>query len=510
VAVESIDSDFSQFLRLAFFRSPNYIADVSGWTINQDGSAEFNNGVFRGTISNAGTYIYTGVPAAGNLVYSIVPGAVGGIGADPPGLNRVITGGAASYATVAGQSTASLHTTTGILFYVYIPATNSWAQVNSLEFDGISVFISGTFGTPVNIGTGGGNRTIILGPSGESTGFADTAAISSALAYMGGVGPVQGGGTVELIPGRYFLSRKLTIPPGVALACQHLGRGTDNDWPGYPAAGLYGAVLTPVAAFADTAVIDMSNNGLAPSGGQLIRGITIDGRGAPAGVNGISAAGWIVAVTLEHVLVDKVPGTGIIQSTVAGQGPDDWYCHDVKASACGTNGFNIISPDTWWTDCESSEHLGSGNGWVIGSSGNSRWTGCKGENNAGGFGFFIQSSASSPLNFSNCTTQFNNKDGWRIENGTANIILDSCRSHSDGNAGGQNGFAIKALPGRVQMGNCMTTLGVASYQVQYGTFYGNASTGHCVLTGCHMEGTLLATKDDGTNTNPLLVQVPVP
>jgi len=31
-------------------QSPNYVAGVSGWTINQDGSVEFNNATFRGTV----------------------------------------------------------------------------------------------------------------------------------------------------------------------------------------------------------------------------------------------------------------------------------------------------------------------------------------------------------------------------------------------------------------------------------------------------------------------------
>jgi hypothetical protein len=35
-------------------RSPNYVAGVSGWTINQDGSVEFNNAVIRGSIIAGG------------------------------------------------------------------------------------------------------------------------------------------------------------------------------------------------------------------------------------------------------------------------------------------------------------------------------------------------------------------------------------------------------------------------------------------------------------------------
>jgi hypothetical protein len=35
-------------------RSPNYVAGVSGWTVNQDGSVEFNNAVIRGSIIAGG------------------------------------------------------------------------------------------------------------------------------------------------------------------------------------------------------------------------------------------------------------------------------------------------------------------------------------------------------------------------------------------------------------------------------------------------------------------------
>lgn len=58
-------------------RSPNYVHDVSGWTINRDGSAEFNNLEIRGTFSgsdfilnSSGLFFYNGTPAAGNLTGS--------------------------------------------------------------------------------------------------------------------------------------------------------------------------------------------------------------------------------------------------------------------------------------------------------------------------------------------------------------------------------------------------------------------------------------------------------
>lgn len=64
-------------------KSPNFLTGVSGWTINRDGSAEFNNGIFRGTvtastfqgtdfvINSAGFFLYSGTPALGNLVYAV-------------------------------------------------------------------------------------------------------------------------------------------------------------------------------------------------------------------------------------------------------------------------------------------------------------------------------------------------------------------------------------------------------------------------------------------------------
>lgn len=59
-------------------KSPNFATGVSGWSINRDGSAEFNNltlrGTFNGTdytINSLGAFFYSGAPAHGNLIASI-------------------------------------------------------------------------------------------------------------------------------------------------------------------------------------------------------------------------------------------------------------------------------------------------------------------------------------------------------------------------------------------------------------------------------------------------------
>ena len=87
-------------LRRPAIQSPNFVTTVSGWTINADGSAEFNNLTIRGTFSGtdyvlsaAGFFLYSGTPASGNLIFSIAPAATTGDGLG----NTVTGGGAVSY-----------------------------------------------------------------------------------------------------------------------------------------------------------------------------------------------------------------------------------------------------------------------------------------------------------------------------------------------------------------------------------------------------------------------------
>lgn len=67
-------------LVLSAIFSPNFITGVSGWSINKDGRAEFNNLTIRGTffgvnfiLNSSGLFIYSGTPGTGNLLLSISP-----------------------------------------------------------------------------------------------------------------------------------------------------------------------------------------------------------------------------------------------------------------------------------------------------------------------------------------------------------------------------------------------------------------------------------------------------
>lgn len=63
-----------------WIQSPDYVPETSGWTVNQDGTVEFNDGTFRGTVeasniiligSSGEVLVYSGTPAAGNLILAI-------------------------------------------------------------------------------------------------------------------------------------------------------------------------------------------------------------------------------------------------------------------------------------------------------------------------------------------------------------------------------------------------------------------------------------------------------
>lgn len=94
-------------LRIPAIQSPNFQAGSAGWIIRIDGSAEFNNLTIRGTfngnnfiLNSSGLFIYSGTPAAGNLIASIAPTS----GTDSFG--NTYLGGIVTY---SGTSFASLN-----------------------------------------------------------------------------------------------------------------------------------------------------------------------------------------------------------------------------------------------------------------------------------------------------------------------------------------------------------------------------------------------------------------
>ena len=118
-------------LRRQAVQSPNYSPGVAGWTIKQDGSAEFNNLTIRGTfngndfvLNNTGFFLYSAAPAAGNLFASVTNFA----GTDAFG--NIYLPGSASYST--SQAVAN---ELGVLIFYTGSLAAGWAQQGIIQAD---------------------------------------------------------------------------------------------------------------------------------------------------------------------------------------------------------------------------------------------------------------------------------------------------------------------------------------------------------------------------------------
>lgn len=147
-------------------KSPNFAHGSAGWSINKDGSAEFNSATIRGTvtagefvgtdfiINQSGAFFYNGTPAHGNMVASI--------------------------ASVTG--TDQFGNVYGAGVNVYAPGTNAQISISS---DTISLFsLSGVQLTLMAEDIGGNTYYSFTGAA-----FLEGAGGWSALNPVTGIGP---------------------------------------------------------------------------------------------------------------------------------------------------------------------------------------------------------------------------------------------------------------------------------------------------------------------------------
>lgn len=133
-------------------QSPNYVTNVSGWTINQDGSVEFTNGVFRGTLSAGGGNVVVnaaGVHVQGALVQMDINSGAGFLVRALPN-----DGTAAQLTVIPGGGQLSLEPTpnpanpTAVLTQVFLLANTDvisgtdvqpWGRLKSPQINGLAV-----------------------------------------------------------------------------------------------------------------------------------------------------------------------------------------------------------------------------------------------------------------------------------------------------------------------------------------------------------------------------------
>ena len=284
-------------LRRASIQSPNFVTGSSGWAINQDGSAEFNNVVIRnGQIVSGTALYYSGPPGAGKLVASVAAAA----GTDVFG--NFYLAGIAAYKITAPFS-ATVVFGTALQFWTATVAGGPWtaqatvssdASGNLFLFGGptgkifIENFMSVLFGASVTGGLTVDSFGTVL-PSGDTTGATDTPLLQAALNAKRCILPPAS---------TYWVNATLELPQG----CVWIGGGGVDHALGAATAGATvirqaaGANLNAIAA---TTGWDTNANTTMQEG-HWIRGLRFEGQPA----QGSGAGHGLVFQTERTRLVD--------------------------------------------------------------------------------------------------------------------------------------------------------------------------------------------------------------
>jgi hypothetical protein len=162
-------------LVLPSLHSPGFVHGITGWSINKDDSAEFNNLTIRGTfigtnwfINASGEFFYTGTPGLGNLSISHVPGTVN----VSDGNGNIALPGDTIYQTPIALNTIAFNIQQGIITWFLWNGSNwgfgpsiDWTLANNfVEFLGAPIrSISGTRSNPTLISTDSWTNFSIFG-----------------------------------------------------------------------------------------------------------------------------------------------------------------------------------------------------------------------------------------------------------------------------------------------------------------------------------------------------------
>jgi len=269
----------------------------------------------------------------------------------------------------------------------------------------------------------------MLAPSGDTSGAEDTAAITAALA---GLPP---GGRLSLATGVFYTNGPIVPGPGQHLAGLH-GAPPSGDG----AAQDYGTVIKPVASWTTPhPVAGVISYPAAQCQGDLTD-LWIDGRAAPAGVDGVAAFGGANAVSVRNVGVYAATGHGFAQYpnravTVAG-----WHLSFCLAQECGADGFYGAYTDATLMDCHA--QACRGDGFSIRGA-NAKLIGCRGDLCTNGFTLDVPGGGgyNDATVLTGCGTQRNANFGLNVINtsadgaaGRAPVLVDACSFGGDGTA----------------------------------------------------------------------------
>lgn len=370
-----------------------------------------------------------------------------------------------------------------------------------------SLFLDNSNPTVLKLLVGGtaADTIAIIGPSGDSSGATDVAAINFALSNFR---------QVQLTPGQFFANAPITIPTGTELTGAFPVQVDGSNPYGAGLLANLATILTSVPG-AGRGVIECSNTTGTQQGGQVIRNLLIEANGTASGSGSFCVLlhGAVGAGFIDNVVMHRSDGPCLRIRTDSGTGfvPDQWRINRcVMAASRSSHGVQADNiPDSTFTDCLS--HGNALDGWNIGSSVNTNWIGCRGEGNSGrGWNINGFASAGEIASLTACSSELNNGSGFRFTAGTTGgtYMLSNCRSSQDGRAAGTTaGYESTGSTCRIMATGCMTFADATG--PTYGALEQSSSFFMC-FTGSFLEGVTAATHDDGSNTHALQSNSPVP
>jgi hypothetical protein len=348
-----------------------------------------------------------------------------------------------------------------------------------------------------------------LPPSGDTTGATDVANINGLL---------SAGNAVFLTPGgSYYISSPILPVTGSRLDGGQWWSAVDSDiyTTGGEVGQTGGALITMTSTFSGDAAISLPDPGSAATNQQWgvdISGLTIEGHSLTSGsAYGIHVTGAWGACYLRGVCVHRPPQDCVRFDVGTDDSiPDDWYIEGCKFSG-SRDGYGCYAShldDSWILSTESSEN--ALDGWYFGYGVNTRFVGCKGENNGGNGYQFTGLYETQTVVVNGCTTHLNKQNGFLFSNagggGLGTYLLTGCLSQQDGQTSG-SGYTSDGCVSRVIATGCHVDVNTTG--PKYGAAETSSSYGKC-FTGCRLQGVTAATHDDGSNTHALVNQSPVP
>lgn len=188
----------SGILKRKAIQSVNYVLGTAGWTINADGSAEFNNLSIRGSffgsrfiLNSNGIYFYSGTPALGNMIMCWTStGAADPFGNTPTQAGLVIGGSAGTQVGLSTNAGAALIT----FLLNNATYTNPTLQAVLVPFAQLLV------GGPKNTTVGGTDSVFFELNAGGNTGGANGTFIYSDLSSGSHFQISWGAGGVTITP----------------------------------------------------------------------------------------------------------------------------------------------------------------------------------------------------------------------------------------------------------------------------------------------------------------------